>query len=418
MEGGELLQSLLIRGGKPLDGETTISGSKNAVLPMLAATVAFREPCLLRGCPELTDVDAALEILTFLGAEVGRNGTDIYVNPQTVCRWEIPDSMVGKMRGSVFFAGPLMARFGRCALTTPGGCPLGERPVDFHALGFTALGARRDGDDPSVFAGKLTGTDIHLPYPSVGATENLLMAALGASGATTIYNAAREPEIVCLCDFLRSGGAGITGDGTETICVTGGLPGSGALTVIPDRMETATLACAAASAGGRVRLNGTEHNHLKPVLDGLEQAGCQIQRHPEHIIVEAGGLKSPGRIETRPYPGFPTDAQAPFLAAMLRAEGETEIRETVFSNRMHHVSGLKAMGAEIELNGNTARVTGVKQLTGTKVTASDLRGGGALAIGALAARGETVLSGMHHIMRGYENFAGKLRSLGADVRLA
>lgn len=413
MKGGMLLHSLLIRGGKPLDGEIRISGSKNAVLPMLAATVAFREPCLIRNCPHLTDVDAALEILSYLGAVVRREGSEIYVNPNTIFRWQIPDVLTGRMRGSVFFAGPLMARFGHCALAAPGGCPLGERPVDFHAMGLKALGAREQGD---VYSGELTGADIRLPYPSVGATENLIMAALGAAGTTRIHNAAREPEIGCLCDFLRSGGAEITGDGTQSVTVTGGLPSGGALTVIPDRMEAATFACAAASAGGKVRLEGAEYAQLTPVLDGLERAGCRIGRHRGHITIEAGPLHSPGALETGPYPGFPTDAQAPFMAAMLRAEGETRIRETVFDRRMQHVPALRAMGAQIDLTDSTARIMGVSRLSGAEESATDLRGGGALAVAALAAEGESRIQGLHHILRGYENFAEKLHTLGADVR--
>lgn len=411
------MRSLLIRGGKPLYGEIKISGSKNAVLPMLAATVIFQKPCLIRNSPALTDVAAAVEILRYLGAEVRREGSDIHVNPRPISRWEIPEPLMGKMRGSVFFAGPLMAKFGRCRLASPGGCPLGERPVDFHALGFAALGAETDKQDPAVFRGRLSGTELCLPYPSVGATENLLMAALGASGTTIIRNAAREPEIVCLCDFLRSGGAKITGDGTPVIQITGGLPESGEGTVIPDRMETATFACAAASAGGCVRLNRAEHTHLAPVLDALERAGCRVGREQGGICIEAGPLESPGVITTEPYPGFPTDAQAPFMAAMLRVNGETIIKETVFSDRMRHVEGLRAMGANIALKENTACITGVKQLIGAKTTATDLRGGAALAIAALAAPGESEITGLHHILRGYENFAEKLHTLGADARV-
>lgn len=416
MEGGEYVKSLLIRGGKPLFGEIPVSGSKNAVLPMLAAATAFREPCRIRGVPELTDVDAALEILVYLGAEVHRDGADLLIDPRPICRWRLPEALMGKMRGSVFFAGPLLARFGRCALTPPGGCPLGDRPVNFHAQGFLALGAERDKNDPEVFSGRLTGNEIFLPYPSVGATENLILGALGADGTTVIHNAAREPEIECLCAFLRSGGAKIAGDGTNRIVITGAMPGSGDFAVIPDRMEAATFACAAASAGGKVRLEGAEHRHFGPVLDALERAGCQIRRQESHIIMESAGLHSPGEISTKPYPGFPTDAQAAFMAAMLRAEGETVIRETVFDHRMHHVPGLRAMGGDIELEGNAAHIRGVKKLAGAEVRASDLRGGAALAAAALAAEGETRIDGLHHILRGYEHFAEKLHALGADVR--
>lgn len=409
------MRSLIIRGGRPLAGEIPISGSKNAVLPMLAATVLFREPCLIRNVPDLTDVDAALEILTILGAKVCRRGTDLEIDPRSVSRWEIPRELMVRMRGSVFFAGPLLARFGRCRLTVPGGCPLGQRPVDFHAMGLKTLGAEEDGD---IYSGSLTGGRIRLPYPSVGATENLILAALGASGTTTIQNAAREPEIVCLCGFLRSGGASVSGDGTDTLIVTGGLPDRGEHTVIPDRMEAATYLCACASAGGAIRLNGAEHSHLTAVLDALERAGCRLKRQTEFIEIKSGALYSPGIIETAPYPGFPTDAQAPFMAAMLRLRGEAIIRETVFDGRMAHVSGLRAMGGRIRREGNIALITGVNRLLGAEVTATDLRGGAALVCAALAAEGESIVRGMHHILRGYGHFTEKLRALGADIRPA
>lgn len=412
------MQSLLIRGGRPLTGEIDISGSKNAVLPMLAATVLFRGPCCLQGCPQLSDVDAAVEILTYLGAKVRRKNSTIEVDPRTICRWDIPEVLMGTMRGSVFFAGPLIARFGRCRLSQPGGCPLGQRPVDFHIAGLRALGANCCPEDPEILCGKLAGTEIELPYPSVGATENLLMAALGAEGSTVIRNAAREPEIVCLCDFLRSGGCRIRGDGTDTITMEGGLPGSTCFRVIPDRMEAATFACAAASAGGSVILHGTEHSHLCSVLDLLECAGCEIRRKPNVILIHAEKLHSPGEITTGPYPAFPTDAQAPVMAALLRAEGTTIVQETVFSDRMHHITGLRSLGADIQCRDNTAQIRGVKELHGTWVEAVDLRGGAALAVAALAAPGITQIDGLPHLMRGYEDFAGKLRALGAEVTTA
>ena len=409
------LNTLLIRGGRPLSGQITVSGSKNAVLPMLAASVLFQKPCLIHGCPALTDVDAALEILSYLGALVTREENRIRFDPRPIFRWQIPGELMGKMRGSVFFTGPLLARFGRCRLTAPGGCSIGARPVDFHGMGFQALGAVERGTE---FSGPLTGGEICLPYPSVGATENLLMAALGAEGRTVIHNAAREPEIVCLCDFLRSGGCRITGDGTEHIMIEGGLPDTGKGWVIPDRMEAATFACALACAGGQIRLNGADHTHLTAVLDALERSGCAVMRGTDFIELTSGGLQSPGTVITGPYPGFPTDAQAPFLAAMIRAEGRTEIRETVFDGRMGHVPALRAMGARIELEGNTALVTGNTAIRGAEVTAGDLRCGGALAVAALGAAGESRIRGLEHIRRGYENFAEKLRALGADAELA
>lgn len=418
MTGGGGLQSLLINGGKRLSGEVWISGSKNAVLPMLAATVLFQEPCCIRACPNLTDVDAAIDILNHLGAKTMRSDGCLWVDPRPIYRWDIPDALVNRMRGSVFFAGALMARMGKCRLIQPGGCSLGKRPVNFHVDGLMALGAKPDNLDSDVFSGPLTGAQITLPYPSVGATENLILAGIGASGVTTIRNAAREPEITCLCDFLRAGGCGISGDGSLCIQVDGGLPVSAQMRVIPDRMEAATFACAAASAGGDVLIRNAEPNHFESVIRTLQAAGCQITRQDEHIRIQAGELISPGSITTEPYPGFPTDAQAPVMAALLRAKGTTMIHETVFSERMNHISGFNAMGAHVEQMGGSACIHGVDHLTGSTVTAQDLRGGAALAIAALAAHGKTTIHGLKHILRGYEDFAMKLRSLGADVRQA
>lgn len=409
------MQSLIVDGGKRLSGEVWISGSKNAVLPVLAATVLFEEPCCIQSCPNLTDVDAAVDILTYLGAKVDRDGNSLCVDPRTIRRWDIPDELMNRMRGSVLFAGALVARMGKCRLTQPGGCPLGKRPVNFHVDGLVALGAKPDDLDGCVYSGHLVGTEILLPYPSVGATENLILAGVGAEGVTTIRNAAREPEICCLCDFLRSGGCCISGDGTECVRVHGKLPVSGQIQVIPDRMEAATFACAAASAGGEILLHHVQPSHFAPVLGVLEEAGCSMIYEDHQLRIRADDLRSPGKITTAPYPGFPTDAQAPIMAALLRAKGTTMIDETVFSDRMNHIDGFRTMGACVECNGNCAWIHGVEELHGGTVTAQDLRGGAALTIAALAAQGKTTILGLRHILRGYEDFALKLRSLGADV---
>ena len=354
------MQALVIRGGRPLAGTVRISGSKNAVLPMLAASVLFRRGCCIRQCPELTDVEAALEILRFLGAKVRRSADAVEVNPEKVRFRPIPPQLMNRMRGSVFFAGALLGRTGRCVLTQPGGCPLGARPVNFHLDGFRALGASEEPE--GCFGGGLSGGSFRLPYPSVGATENLILAALGANGPTVLHGAAREPEIVCLCDFLRLGGCLIGGDGTPVVRIEPGLPDRAELAPIPDRMEAATFACALASAGGSIRLTHVRQEHLTAVLDALERAGCRIGREADSLSLSGGRLSSPGAIITGPYPDFPTDAQAPFLAAMLRAEGITTVKETVFSDRMKHISGLKALGADIECRDSLARVRGVEQL--------------------------------------------------------
>lgn len=413
------MQSLMVDGGRRLSGEVRISGSKNAVLPMLAATVLFQEPCRICNCPKLTDVDAAVEILEYLGAKICREGGCLTVDPRPICRWQIPAALMDRMRASVLFTGALLARMGRCRLLRPGGCVLGDRPVDYHAHGLQSLGAVPEPGDTSVLTGELTGTELALPYPSVGATENLILAALGASGVTMIHNAAMEPEIVCLCDFLRSGGCRIRGDGTPVIQIYGAMPSGGEMRVIPDRMEAATFACAAAATGGDVVLGGADPEQIRSVLDVLAQAGCVIASQKDAVAVHGGELTAPhGAIVTAPYPGFPTDAQAPVMAAMLRAAGTTVLRETVFPRRMNHISGFRAMGAHIDLEEGQVRIHGVNQLHGAAVTAPDLRGGAALTIGALSARGETEILGLSHILRGYEDFAGKLRALGARIRQA
>lgn len=410
------MQTLRIWGGQALEGSITISGAKNAALPVLAACVACQQVCRVENCPALLDVEAALDILRHLGADCQRDGSVVMVDPRGICRWDIPEELAGRMRGSVFFMGALMARFGECALARPGGCPLGQRPVDFHMMGLRAMGAEFQARGTYLSCrGKLLGTQITLPYPSVGATENLLMAALGAEGETWIHNAAREPEIVCLCDFLRAGGCRIFGDGTGDIRIIPGLPQSVEQELIPDRMEAATYLCAAAAAGGSITLKQCCPAHLMAVTRVLERAGCEIQPGQDSISIQAGELVSPGRVETGPYPAFPTDAQAPVMAALLRAKGESVICERVFSQRMGHVPGLRSMGGQITLNGAEARLSGSNRLHGASVEATDLRGGAALVAAALSASGETEITGLGHLLRGYEDIVGKLRALGAQI---
>lgn len=410
------MQTLRIRGGQALEGSITISGAKNAALPVLAACAACKQICRVENCPALLDVEAALEILRHLGAQCQRSGCVVTVDPRGICRWEIPQKLTGRMRGSVFFMGALMARFGQCVLAQPGGCPLGQRPVDFHIMGLRAMGAEIQTRGTYLSCqGRLHGAQITLPYPSVGATENLLMAALGADGETWLHNAAREPEIVCLCDFLRLAGCHITGDGTSDIRILPGLPGSAAIRLIPDRMETATYLCAVAAAGGSVTLKHCCPAHLTAVTRVLERAGCDIRTGQDSIFLQAGELVSPGQIETGPYPAFPTDAQAPVMAALLRARGESVICERVFSQRMGHVTGLRSMGGQITLTGEKARLRGSDRLHGASVEATDLRGGAALVVAALGASGETEITGLGHLLRGYEDIVGKLRELGARV---
>lgn len=408
-----------VRGGRSLQGVVRISGAKNAVLPLLAASVLCRTPCLLRGCPRLSDVDAALEILRHLGCGAEWEGGDIRVDPAGLCRWDIPKDLCARMRSSVLFLGPLLAAAGRCELFQPGGCRLGDRPIDLHLRGLTALGAAEvwEGDRLGCRMLHPEGAAIVLPFPSVGATENLLTAALGCRGTTTIYNAAREPEIGNLIAFLRAGGARIYGAGTGMLQIEGGLPVGTEHSVLPDRIETATFLCAAAAAEGHICLQNTAEGLLRPVCDMLRKAGCEIRSGRGELEIMAGRLHSPPPVRTAPYPGFPTDAQAPVMAALLRARGTTVVEERIFSSRYRHVPALRALGGEIRTSGRTAVVTGVESLHGAAMTATDLRGGAAMVVGALGAEGESRVLCGEHILRGYEALPEKLRALGGQVRM-
>ena len=408
------MAELIIRGGRPLDGKVEIQGAKNSALPILAACVLTRGTCVLENVPRLTDVDASAAILRHLGASVSREGGTVTVAA------DIPDELMRAMRSSILFAGPLLARTGRAECCLPGGCELGPRPVDLHLAALTALGAHvelRGGR--LICRGRLRGGEIRQNYPSVGATENALMAAALARGESVIFGAAREPEIAELCDFLRGLGAKIAGGGTDTIRVSGAGALHGARhRVRADRIVTATYLCAAAAAGGEGYLSGARAAELGPVITTLRQAGAEISEEPGGIFIRAGCLRAPEPIVTAPYPGFPTDAQAPVMAALLRAKGKTEICETVFSARFSHVPELRRLGASITVRGQTAHITGADALHGTHLRAEDLRGGAAAVVGALGAQGESCVTGVCHIDRGYEDIARDLTALGASVTRA
>lgn len=411
------MEELIIRGGRPLSGELQPQGAKNSVLPLLAASLLFTKGCVLHNCPRLSDVKAAVRILKALGCEVAWEGHSIRVESRNLCVEEIPEKLMGTMRSSVLFLGPLMARLGRCRLSQPGGCVLGKRPIDLHLNGLKTLGAEITEEDGSITCcGTLKAGTIALSYPSVGATENLILAALGAVGITTIYNAAKEPEIGDLIGFLTAGGAKIYGRGTSMLQVEGGLPQEASYEVMPDRMEAATYLSAVAGCGGEILVRGAVGTYLKPVLSSFVSAGCHLREEETLLHLRAPErLNSIYPVRTGPYPAFPTDAQAPFMAAMLRADGVTVIEENIFADRYRHVPALKALGGDIRTQGAVAVIRGVEHLHGTYLEATDLRGGAAMAVGALQAQGESRLSSVEHILRGYENFSGKLSALGADV---
>jgi len=409
-----------LSGGRPLRGHVKVQGAKNSVLPILAATIVTGGERVIHNCPKLSDVDASIAILRHLGCRVEREGHTVWVDSRPMDRWDIPDTLMREMRSSVMFMGAVAARCGQVEMTYPGGCELGARPIDLHLNALRSLGAEVHEENGSIRcqAGPLRGGEIALRFPSVGATENILLAASRASGRIVIRNAAREPEICDLAAFLRRCGMDISGDGTGTIEVEGRCgEETVSHTVIPDRIAAATYLACAAACGGDVTVENAAPEQLQTVCDVFERAGCALERGEKAVRLRAEGrLKSPGLIETEPYPGFPTDAQAPVMAALLKCGGETEFRENIFENRFRHVWELRRLGADIVVRGRTAHIRGVEALHGASMTATDLRGGAALVAAALSAEGESVIGGLGHMDRGYEDLEGALQKLGADIR--
>ena len=422
MWGGFTMSVLYIRGGKPLEGELTVQGAKNSVLPILAACLLAGGPVELDNCPRLTDVAAALGILRHLGCQAGQEGHVITVDPRGAEGSAVSEEQMRSMRSSIIFLGPLLARTGQARLTYPGGCELGARPIDLHLSAIRALGCQVTEDAGGIYCrGRPVGGEVYLTLPSVGATENAMLCAVGASGDSTIVNAAREPEIVDLQGFLNALGARVRGAGSGVITVEGGRRlGGGHYTVMGDRIVAATLLAGVAAAGGHVVLRGVDWRSLATVLSVFHQAGCQVASGEDRVEL-ARDPSCPLQavreiIHTAPYPGFPTDAQAPVMAALAASRGSTWFEENMFDSRYRHVAELRNMGADITVRGRTALVRGVERLHGARVAAADLRGGGALAVAALGARGESVLSGLHHVDRGYECLEGMLRQLGGQAR--
>lgn len=409
-----------IVGGRPLHGHVPIHGAKNSVLPILAATLVTGGVCELHNCPEISDVDDALELLRCLGCGAERTGTRIRVDASEAAPAELPAALVKRMRAAVLFLGAMLTRFSCAALCHPGGCPLGRRPIDLHLRGLRLMGAecQYDGDALCCTAAALQGCTLALPFPSVGATENLLLAALGCAGEVVLCNAAREPEIADLIGFLRACGAEIVGDGTSVLRVRGKRPLHGAAyRVMPDRMEAATYLAAAAATRGELRLLDARPEHLTAVLHVLHRSGCKIETQDRTLMLACRSLTAAGPIVTAPYDGFPTDAQAPVMAAMATAAGDSAFEETVFPDRFGHVPALCAMGAKITAVGRYALVHGVPRLHGADVAATDLRGGAAMVIAALSAQGESRVAATEHMERGYTAFAPALCGCGAEITL-
>ena len=406
-------------GGNPLEGEVTVHGAKNSVLPILSATILNPGVSVIHNCPELSDVSAAVEILRHLGCKVLRQGSTVTVDACEIVRNDVPDHLMREMRSSVIFLGAVLGRTGGAVMSLPGGCELGPRPIDLHLFALSRLGAEiAEGSWGIRCGGRLRGCEIPLSIPSVGATENAMLAAVSAQGVTTITNAAREPEIVDLQEFLQAIGAKIQGAGTSTITVHGGTAlHDGEHKIIGDRIVAASYLSAVASAGGEVAVRGADYRHLSTVTALFAEGGCAIRSTPSEMLIKAiQPLNAVRPVRTACYPGFPTDAQAPVMAAFARSRGATVFVENIFSSRYRHVDELRRMGADIRVEDRVAVVYGIQELHGATVRAHDLRGGAALLVAALGAQGQSEIQGLQYIDRGYQDLDVNLRNLGAQIK--
>jgi len=413
------LDKLVIEGGNPLSGTIRIHGAKNAALPILAASLLAEEPVTIRNVPRLLDIDVMLEILRELGCKTRFVDRFITVDASSLSSSHIPEHLMRQMRSSVFLMGPLLARFGEVQLYQPGGCAIGERKIDLHLRGLAALGAEIEEKGSRIVcrAPELRGTEVILDFPSVGATENIMMAAVKARGRTVIIGAAREPEIQDLQAFLNQMGAKVQGAGTDTIVIEGVEKLYGAnFAIIPDRIVSGTVMVAAAATRGEVIIEGAQPAHLTSLIHVLRRAGVQIEVSNDIMKVSAHSRpKAVDRIVTSPYPAFPTDLQAQIMALLALADGVSLVKETIFEGRFKHVEELCRMGADIRVDLNNAFIRGVPQLYGTTVEATDLRAGAALVIAGLAAQGRTIVENVHHIDRGYERIEEMFSQLGGDI---
>ncbi len=414
---------LHIVGNSRLSGHVSVSGAKNSTLVIMAASLLSSDGCRITNVPSLADVQRMIDILTALDVKIDRDGDTLDIDARHIGHSSAPYELVSQLRASFFAIGPLLARLGVARIPLPGGCAIGARPVDLHVRGLQAMGADVQIDHGIVQAysrqpgGRLRGAKIYLDYPSVGATETLMMAATLADGETTIENAAQEPEVVDLAEFCCAMGAKIQGAGTKTIYIQGvERLHSTEYSIIPDRIEAGTFMVAAAMTKSILDISPVIPDHLTAVIAKLQEIGAKVSlQSPTCLRVEGGDVHRGTDIETLPYPGFPTDMQAQFMALLTLSEGNSVVKETVFENRLQHVAELCRMGANIRLKGNVAIVTGVPTLSGAPVTATDLRASAALVLAGLAAQGETQIKGLHHLDRGYDRIEHKLRQLGAHI---
>jgi len=412
---------LEIVGGQKLSGHITISGAKNAALPIIAATILSDKEVTLTNLPNVVDIRTLLKLLTMLGSSVEHDNTVAHINNGCMRSTKAVYEIVSEMRASILVLGPLLARFGECEVSLPGGCAIGQRPIDLHLKALESMGAQieiKGGYVHAIAPKGLQGAKIIFDKITVGGTENTVMAAALAHGVTTILNAAKEPEVVQLCEMIRDAGVKIEGIGTNELTIegTGGKPlDFQTVTIIPDRIEAGTYLCAGAITNSSITLNNVNHGHIRASIDKLESMGCRFDLEDNSITIHPTEHLKPVDLITIEYPGFPTDMQAQFMAVAVLAQGESLIEERLFENRFMHVSELNRLGANIWLKGSTAAVKGVKELYGADVMATDLRASSALVLAALVAQGTTKVRRIYHLDRGYDDLEGKLSALGANI---
>lgn len=415
------MSSYIIKGGNKLEGTVKISGSKNAALPIIAACILNKGKTTLYNVPNIQDTQMMYEIIKILGGNVQKKKNKIIVDTSKIDKYEIPDTLMHKMRSSVIIVGAIIGKYKTATFSYPGGCDIGARPIDLHLKAFEKLGITITQNYGNITCNceKIIGNKIDLDFPSVGATENAILTSVLAEGKTTITNAAREPEIIDLQNFLNKMGAKVKGAGTDEIEIEGVKKLKEiSYNIMPDRIETGTFLCLAAITGGKIKLEKTNPNHVTPVINKLEEAGCKIEIEKGTIKIEAPKKLKAIDIKTMPYPGFPTDMQSLMAATFTIAKGTTIIVENIFENRYKYTQELNKMGAKITVEGKSAIIRGTRKLYGATIRATDLRGGAALVLAGLAAKGTTVVENIEYILRGYEDFDKKIRALGGDIEIS